>query len=490
MTGPSPQFSIWRHLTRSQIILALATGFLAATIAVLVLGVYVNILTTNSAFGRGYVVTDLSDIQRALLILHRKTNEALLSDPVDFDAIDLQRALVTSQLRLARTEAAGIPEIVAGFADIQRTLDEYDELLTALRSNPSSDQIALIAPELDRLLAELDIASKNFSNRQENTFFDNISSALRTQRTVQTILLVLSTLLVLFGIVLIFSLRRSIKGEFDRAYFQLEAEVVERQQAEAALRKANRNLQSLNAHLQEELLLARKIQKSLLPPPHPNWNGIDVVCYSSPADEVGGDFYAYNTLDEGRFTLAVGDVSGKGLSAALLMATTLAHFDSTFAFAISPADLLVRLDQTLVRYTQTTRQNCALCYVEINGLTLNVANAGGIPPYIRRVNGDVEFLDVRGMPLGMGVGAENGYQPLSVELTPGDLVILTSDGLVEAHVTPDQLFSFDRLEQSVATGPTVSAKAMLEHLRNEVSIFIGNTPPHDDVTIVVMQVKA
>jgi serine phosphatase RsbU (regulator of sigma subunit) len=215
-----------------------------------------------------------------------------------------------------------------------------------------------------------------------------------------------------------------------------------------------------------------------------------VVCNTTPALEVGGDFYAYHALGEGRFTLAIGDVSGKGLAAALLMATTLAHFDSTFAIILSPDDMLAQLDETLVRYTQTTRQNCALCYIEICRTTLKVANAGGIPPYIRRMNGGVESLDVNGMPLGIGIGAEVGYQALTVTLSPGDLVILTSDGVVEANSTFDQLFSFERLEQAIATGPISSAQAMLKHLQTQVSDFIGGANPHDDITIVVLRVKA
>ena len=171
------------------------------------------------------------------------------------------------------------------------------------------------------------------------------------------------------------------------------------------------------------------------------------------------------------------------------MATTLAYLETTFAGAPSPSELLAKMDKTLSQYTKTTNQNCALCYVEISGLTLRAANAGGIPPYIRRAKGGVEWLDVKGMPLGLGYGAESGYQPYTATLSPGDLVVMTSDGVVEAHVTTDALFSFDRLEQAVAEGPTASAQAMLEYLQGEVAAFIGQAEPHDDITIVVLQVK-
>jgi serine phosphatase RsbU (regulator of sigma subunit) len=490
MTIPSARFSLWRHLSRSQIILTFIIGLLGLAIVILVSSLYLDILITNSAFERGYIITDLSDIQQAILQLHNKNNQALSANPIDFVAIERQRGLVTSQLRLARTEAAGNAEIAADFEQLQQRLDLYDTRLAALRANPLPEQLAVMEPELDNLLADLVRQSKTISSRQESSFFTTISEALRTQRLFQTLSIILSVLLVIFGGVLLLSLRRTISSEFNWAYHQLEQEVAERKQAEAELIEANKHLQMLNTHLQDELALARQIQTSLLPPPRPNWKGLDVICYSVPADEVGGDFYAYHILDEGRFTMAVGDVSGKGLPAALLMATTIAYFESIFALTVSPEDLLARLDQTLVRYTRTTNQNCALCYAEINGLTLKVANAGGVPPYIRRANGEVEFLDVRGLPLGIGLSVEAGYQPLTVALSPGDLIILTSDGVAEAHVTPKHLFSFERLQQTVAAGPATSAKAMMNHLTAEISAFIGDTSPHDDMTIVVMQVKA
>ena len=151
---------------------------------------------------------------------------------------------------------------------------------------------------------------------------------------------------------------------------------------------------------------------------------------------------------------------------------------------------MAQLDETLVRYTRSTHQNYALCYAEISGTTLKVANAGGIPPYIRRASGSVEILDVRGVPLGIGLGAESGYQALTIILYPGDLVILTSDGVVEANITTDQLFSFERLEQTIAAGPTTNAQAMLEYVKSQVSTFTGGADLQDDLTIVVFQVGA
>lgn len=277
----------------------------------------------------------------------------------------------------------------------------------------------------------------------------------------------------------------------------------------------NAQLQALTARLQNELALARKIQQSLLPPAETHWAGLDIFCYSHPAREVGGDFYAYYAFEKdesGRvradvfssafiahpsaFAIALGDVSGKGMPAALLMAVSRASLQSVITQPSRPSRLLVQLDQALVPYTRTTRQNCALCYVEITPPAQNraglmrVANAGCITPFIRHAQGGVTWAEVGGLPLGFGLGSEYGYKEISLRLTPGDLIVLTSDGVVEAKNEIGELFGFERLEQAVAAGPAGSAEAMLIHLQAAVATFVGDTEPHDDLTMVVLQIKS
>jgi serine phosphatase RsbU (regulator of sigma subunit) len=117
-----------------------------------------------------------------------------------------------------------------------------------------------------------------------------------------------------------------------------------------------------------------------------------------------------------------------------------------------------------------------------------MANAGCIAPIIRRMNGLVEWIDIGGLPLGMGVGAQKGYAEAEVNLEPGDIIILTSDGVVEATNLANEMFGFERLKEVVAAGPTSSAQAMLDHLKAAISAFIKEAEPHDDMTIVIVQV--
>lgn len=251
--------------------------------------------------------------------------------------------------------------------------------------------------------------------------------------------------------------------------------------------------------LHKELDIAREIQKSFLPPPQPAWSGLDIVCYSAPAEEVGGDFYLYHAFDlpdKHQFAVAVGDATGKGIPAAMLMASSAASLQAILPETLTPVALLAKLDQTIGLQAQLANQHCALCYAEISLATngsreaavMRVANAGCITPLIRRANGSIEWVDAIGPPLGLALGTIFGYQEVIVNLVPGDFVILTSDGLVEATTESGEFFGFERFERAVVNGPSSSPEAMLAHLRAEVSAFIGRAKAHDDLTIVVLQV--
>lgn len=282
--------------------------------------------------------------------------------------------------------------------------------------------------------------------------------------------------------------------------------LIEQERVRQALEKgfvmANQRLKVLNERLQGELSMARKIQRSLLPDAKPIWAGPNVISYTKPAQEVGGDLYAYHAFGNNQFAIVVGDVSGKGMPAALLMAVSLASFQTIVEQHLSPAELLSHLDRSIMPYTRTTRQNCAMICVEITSpsqtkasdwwedttYTVKIANAGCIAPIVKHGNNQIEWVDVGGTPLGIGLGAEVGYPEVTLILSKGDLLILTSDGVVEAHNRHNELFGFDRLEQAVARGPNSSPEDMLAYLQTEVDVFLQGLEPHDDLTIVVIQI--
>ena len=119
---------------------------------------------------------------------------------------------------------------------------------------------------------------------------------------------------------------------------------------------------------------------------------------------------------------------------------------------------------------------------------MRVANAGCVTPLVRRADGTTEWVDVTGLPLGLAQELSLTYEAIAVNLTPGDVVIFTSDGLVEAMNEAGELFGFDRLEQTVAEASARTPEEMVAYLQTQVTAFAGQTEARDDLTIVVLQV--
>jgi len=262
-----------------------------------------------------------------------------------------------------------------------------------------------------------------------------------------------------------------------REFWQRSSLAVEQAKSEALLQE-----------MHNELVLASDIQQSLLPSPNVSWPGGEVACYCKPTLDIGGDFYSYHFFDQGRFALAVGDASGHGIPAALLMAATLSLFDSSFEHDLNPCERMSLLDLELVSYCEKRYQNCAFCYLEFEGDSVYLSNAGGIPPFICRKEGLVQRQEVGGLPLGHGLGAEMGYVGIQVPVTAGDFVILFSDGAVEAKDSQQNLFGFARLEQVIASAPVASAQAMLDHIVQQVMDYTDQQVPQDDFTIAVLRI--
>lgn len=295
--------------------------------------------------------------------------------------------------------------------------------------------------------------------------------------------------------------------------YQTTMSEMERMQAE--LQSTYQTLKKLNDRMQDELAMAHSIQQSLLLPSRPSWRDPDIVCYTIPAREVGGDFYIYHAFDtrlrgaEKRVVVAVGDVSGKGMPAALLMAISLSVFQSVIDRTYSTSkmvtdlidhasflnDFITNFGRSIASYTRSTRQNCALSYVEIQKpqhvsqpVKLRAINAGCVMPIIRHNNGTVEWVNAFGLPLGVALEMTSGYPEVVCDVQRGDIVVLSSDGVIEACDADGTMFGFDQFEHAVRTGPHESAQAMLEHLLNIIKAFVGTAEPHDDITLVVVQV--
>jgi serine phosphatase RsbU (regulator of sigma subunit) len=253
-----------------------------------------------------------------------------------------------------------------------------------------------------------------------------------------------------------------------------------------------------NQPLSLEMEIARRTQINLLPQRPPLMPDLDIAGTSLPAEEVGGDFFGYFPAGanpehgEARVLgLAVGDISGKGLPAALLLSGTVVALSTIVASYPPPGEVARRMHSALTPYTSRNRLNIALCYAELaqhaEGWRMRVASAGGVPPLIRRRDGSVEWLEVGGLPL--GTIPVDHYQEAETLLRKGDTLLLLSDGLAEAMNERREIFGFDALERTLAAAPFgAGADAILSLMLDAVHAHIGGGTPHDDMTLAVVRV--
>lgn len=243
-----------------------------------------------------------------------------------------------------------------------------------------------------------------------------------------------------------------------------------------------------NASLRKDLALARDIQLGLLPP-SPPWNGdtMEVYARSIPAYDVGGDFYTFLTLSEGRAAIAIGDISGKGVAAALIMALTAAAVESQGRQFEHPARVLTALNQLLAPRLKANHMNAALLYAvfDPHAHTLRIANAGMIAPMLISQRGN-RMLEIGGLPIGAFAGAS--YQEETVTLESGDAMVLVSDGVVEAHDPGGRLFGFEAFEAAFdGVRSTADVRSIAELILNRVHEHMAGAEQHDDLTVVVLR---
>jgi serine phosphatase RsbU (regulator of sigma subunit) len=255
------------------------------------------------------------------------------------------------------------------------------------------------------------------------------------------------------------------------------AQLVRQQQQQAQERE----------RIEQELRVARLIQQTLLPKHVPDLPGYGLAAYYQPAREVGGDFYDFMELDDGQLGLVVGDVTDKGVPAALVMATTRTLLRASAQRLDSPGEVLKRVNEVIVQDIPPNMFiTCLYAILDpVTGL-LRYANAGHDLPYRRKASaGGAEELRATGMPLGLLPGME--YEEKEIVLESGDSVLFYSDGLVEAHDPRREMFGFPRLQGLVA-GHRTGGEAMVTFLLSELARFTGDEwEQEDDITLVTLE---
>jgi len=235
----------------------------------------------------------------------------------------------------------------------------------------------------------------------------------------------------------------------------------------------------------DEIAVGRKVQESLLPRQNPTFAGWDIGLTTRPANDIGGDLVDYMDLDSDRLGVELGDVAGKGLGAALLMAKLQATLRALAPNAHSIAELGAQINRILCR-DATPNRFATLIHLEISAETgqVTLLNAGHMPPLVLRETGVTELP--KGDPA-LGLAPTSVYQPQTVDLGSGDILLLYSDGLSDAMNPEEEFFGEARLKKLLATMQAASAEAICRKLLNAVDRFVRDARAHDDLSIVVLK---
>jgi sigma-B regulation protein RsbU (phosphoserine phosphatase) len=244
--------------------------------------------------------------------------------------------------------------------------------------------------------------------------------------------------------------------------------------------------------MKRDLEIARDIQRWLLPATPPQVRGLDIAFVTRPANTVAGDFYdvfARPARDstEPHFLLAVADVAGKSIPAALLMATFQASLKTLSETSCSLADLVTGMNHYACTNSQSGLRFTTAFLAEFDPASraLTYTNAGHNAPILRRSSGAIERLSSGGLPLGMW--ADKTYEAGNVILQPGDWLVIFTDGVVEAVNGSDEEYGEQRLLNVLQAGVTATPDELLRRVMSDLDAFVGPTPQHDDVTCMLVK---
>lgn len=271
------------------------------------------------------------------------------------------------------------------------------------------------------------------------------------------------------------------------AFTEGEAELFRMLNAQVAIAIENARLHAdrlRQERLERDLAFAHAIQKSFLPQELPQEDGVEFAASCSSAMEVGGDLYDVIAFPDGRYAVVIGDVSGKGVSAALYMARLVSEIRHLALRLEEPGAVLSALNDQLAAGAQGGMFVTLVCaLLEPATGCLAVANAGHPPPLVRREGGGPPLVLDEGVGPPLGVLAGTPYTASLHMLEKGQVVVLYTDGVVEAQAADRSFFGMERLEETLAQAGG-SPRAVCERILDAVETFVGGHAQHDDLTLV------
>jgi sigma-B regulation protein RsbU (phosphoserine phosphatase) len=244
--------------------------------------------------------------------------------------------------------------------------------------------------------------------------------------------------------------------------------------------------------LEEELELSQTVQRALLPQQVPAIPGVDIAAFSRPAQIVGGDYFDFARFQDGTESLVIADVAGHGMASSMLMASVQTAFRTLTPASHSPADVLERLNHYFTHNINfTTYVTMYLGRFDPKNGKLSYANAGHNPPLVYHKRGGGESSASWLKPTAPSIGLVEGFQATetTIQMEPGDVMLLYTDGITESLSPQGEEFGQERLEDFLFGEAHLTAQEIVQALLQKLRSFTGSAPFVDDVTIVAWKVE-
>jgi len=328
-----------------------------------------------------------------------------------------------------------------------------------------------------------------------------VSVLLKVTFGLTVLLLLLYMVAALFAAVLIFSITRAVnrieKGTkaVERGDFSYRINMKPRNQLGEMALSFDRMTESIASlltnvaekeRLQSEIEIAASIQRNLLPKEGPQFRGVSFSAHFEPTASIGGDYYDVFNIDKTRLAVAIGDVSGHGLSTGLVMAMVKAAITTLVEEGADETSLFHRLNDLVYRSTERRAfMTLAFTIFDLERGRIRHTNAGHLYPYLLRAGAAPMAIEVPSLPL--GVRSEIRTHTAEIDLQEGDAVVYLSDGIVEAQDNDGEPFGFDKLESLLAAAPDRSPSAIRDTILQAVALHSGTRPADDDRTVMVLR---
>jgi phosphoserine phosphatase RsbU/P len=245
--------------------------------------------------------------------------------------------------------------------------------------------------------------------------------------------------------------------------------------------------------IDNDLKIAKRIQKALLPRQIPSVKNLDLAVFSIPAREIGGDYYDFINIDSEHIGVLIADAAGKGISGAIFMSVCRSAFRTIAPNNLSPADVLKKANHIILNEIyEDTFVSMIYLIVNVNDMTIKIARAGHTIPFIFSAdNEQYTDLDIKGMALGIvdGVTFDNQLEENTITLNKNHTLVLYTDGICEARNNDAEEWGLENLKKSIKFFKNELAEEMVNNLRQRITDFIGSTGQYDDMTLLVLKNK-